>query len=137
MTRIASVASGTEHIWRLTQEVAIVAAAIGHRVDVAALAEFADELPNVPNANLRRLIDDISRCRFSEITELVRQFHDKARLKNLPTPLLDTVHTHLQAQVVDENSMIREQTGASSGGTAQPDPLGVHTITVCIAEAGR
>ena len=34
ISRIASVASGTEHIWRLTQEVAIVAARLppGHRL---------------------------------------------------------------------------------------------------------
>ncbi len=136
IARIASVASGTEHIWRLTQEVAIVAATHGHRVDVAALAEFACELPHVPTANLRRLIDEISRCHFREITELVRQFHDNARAKNLPTPLLDVVHGHLQAQAVDENNRTGDQTAAASCDTAEAGQLSVHTTPVSIVEAG-
>jgi 2-dehydropantoate 2-reductase len=98
LDRIATLQSGCEHLWTLLQECRAVALASGQAVDIATLADFAADLPNVPAAAIRKLLNEIANGELREVAELVEQVYSRARQHNLPTPLLDLVQAHLQVQ---------------------------------------
>jgi 2-dehydropantoate 2-reductase len=98
LDRISTLESGSEHLWTLLQEARAVALASGQHLDIATLADFAADLPNVPAAAIRKLLHEIGKGELREIAELVEQVYARSRRHNVPTPLLELVHTHLQVQ---------------------------------------
>lgn len=100
VTRLLENDTDANHLWQLIGEASMIAAAAGHPVDVAAMAEFTEQLPHVVPAPLNQVLADADAGDFAEITELVEQMQRLARKTNSPAPLLDVVATALLARSV-------------------------------------